>query len=270
MKTTHGERRTVLLMTHLVMVGTAGVHAVGAAAPVVIELPPADRQLLGQILGAGVVGEAVAALPIQEPAELFPLRSKTLTYQSTRAGRQGKSEEHVIRPQPQAGSGTRWEYATGPGDVAHLLQSADGSISVGSEEDARHGVLSQFTPAEPVLLKGMTPGETRESRIDVRVSDCRQTDRLRYRGWLQLTYSYPGAYRVQVPAGSYTASLFKWQYNGRIGPARITEIQYRFFVEGMGPVATASRTDIRASWIYRDVSRNGSLLMRPALALNSH
>jgi hypothetical protein len=72
-----------------------------------------------------------------------------------------------------------------------------------------------------------------------------------------------------VPAGSYTASLFKWHYKGRIGPGRIEEIQYRFFAEAMGPVAIASQTDIRAFWIFRDVSKNASLLIRPALALES-
>jgi hypothetical protein len=57
------------------------------------------------------------------------------------------------------------------------------------------------------------------------------------------------------------------QGKNRSGP--INEIQYRFFAEGIGPVAIASQTDVRAFWIYRDVSTNARLLMRPAVALES-
>ena len=37
----------------------------------------------------------------------------------------------------------------------------------------------------------------------------------------------------------------------------------------IGPVAVASQTDVRAYWLYHDVSTNARLLMPPAVVLGS-
>ena len=80
-------------------------------------------------------------------------------------------------------------------------------------------------------------------------------------GSLGLTYSYIGAYKVTVPAGTYDAALIKWTYNGSVGPANIEDTQYRFLAEDVGVVASVDKKDISAMLIYNDHSKYGKVLV---------
>ena len=55
--------------------------------------------------------------------------------------------------------------------------------------------------------------------------DLAQPDHLEHKGHLDLTYTHLGVYRVTVPAGSYEAAIFKWSYQGKIGPAKVDDVQ---------------------------------------------
>ena len=71
-----------------------------------------------------------------------------------------------------------------------------------------------------------------------------------------------GAYRITTPAGSYDAALIRWTYQGKVGPAKIDDTQYRFFAEGVGMVASVDKLDISALLVYQDHSKFGKLLAR--------
>jgi hypothetical protein len=80
-------------------------------------------------------------------------------------------------------------------------------------------------------------------------------------GSLDVTYTYVGTYRVTVPAGTYDA-LIKWDYEGKVGPATISDSQYRFLAPGAGMVAMIQIRSISALLIYNDHTKKGKLLER--------
>jgi hypothetical protein len=63
-----------------------------------------------------------------------------------------------------------------------------------------------------------------------------------------------------VPAGQYDALLFKRHYKGKVGPAKVDDAVYRFFVPGVGPVAFIEFKHISAALIYRDTEKYGIVL----------
>ena len=42
------------------------------------------------------------------------------------------------------------------------------------------------------------------------------------------------------------ADLIEWQYNGQVGPANVSDVEYRFFAPGVGPVAAIDRQSVSA------------------------
>ncbi len=55
--------------------------------------------------------------------------------------------------------------------------------------------------------------------------------------------------------------LFKWQYEGKVGPANVKDDQYWFFAEGMGPIARIDMKDVSAFLVYSDKSKVGAVLV---------
>ena len=69
----------------------------------------------------------------------------------------------------------------------------------------------RFSPAEPMLIPGLKPGESRRVKIAVGVSISPGPDRQTHSGFLDVVYTYVRTYAVTVPAGSSTP-LLKWTY----------------------------------------------------------
>jgi len=136
-----------------------------------------------------------------------------------------------------------------------------GSISVGSEQDADQGVITRFSPPEPFYFGGMKQGDSKQTKIEVKVYDLSDPKDVTHSGSLDLTYSYIGAYEVTVPAGKFEAALIKWDYKGKVGPASIEDTQYRFLAEGAGVVAMVEKKNISAVLIYHDRSKYGKVLV---------
>jgi hypothetical protein len=158
-----------------------------------------------------------------------------------------------------SGSDATW-HAEVETTLRTLATTDDGHLHITSEVDNDHNVVSHFTPSEPHLLSGMKPGESQTLSIDVKVYDLNHPDDISHKGNLQLTFSYVGAYEVTVPAGKYEAALIKWDYKGKVGPAKIQNTQYRFVAKGVGPVAFIDVKSISAMLIYHDDSKRGFVL----------
>jgi hypothetical protein len=75
-----------------------------------------------------------------------------------------------------------------------------------------------------------------------------------------VTYSYLGAYKVTTPAGVYDAALIKWAYEGKVGPAKVDDTQYRFFAPKVGMVASVDKLEVSALFLYHSHSKFGKLL----------
>ncbi len=97
--------------------------------------------------------------------------------------------------------------------------------------------------------------------VGVKVYDLGDPGDLTHQGSLDVIYSYVGAYKVTVPAGTYDAALIKWSYNGSVGPANVEDTQYRFLAEEVGIVAAVEKKDITAMLVYNDNSKYGKVLV---------
>ena len=244
-----GRRRSVV-------VAAAPSLAQGAGA--VVPLPAAMAAAAQQYL-PGVVGEPVPAFTI-DPG-LASLAAGTRTYQIVSGPNAGKTETHVIKALPRDATGTEWRYTIDERTV--FLRSVPGeSLGIASEEDSDQGVLTRYSPPEPLLIAGMNAGDTREMKINVKVYDLDDPADVEHKGTLDLTLTYVGAYKVTVPAGTFDAALLRWEYKGKVGPATIEDIQARFVAPNVGVVAMAAKRDIAAMLVYNDHSKIGKVLQQ--------
>ena len=241
---------TILLWTAACPLAQA--KGVGAVVPLPANLAAAAQQYL-----PGVVGEPVPAFTID--SEMAKLAAGTRTYQIVSGGNIGQTEQHVIAPLPRDATGTRWRYTIGPRTI-FLSEVVGQSLSIVTEEDSDQGVLTRYSPPEPMLIAGMNAGDSRKMTINVKVYDLNDPDSLEHKGKVDLTFSYVGAYKVTVPAGTFDAALLVWQYKGKVGPANIEDIQARLVAPRAGMVAMAGKRDIAAMLIYNDHSKIGKVL----------
>jgi hypothetical protein len=122
-------------------------------------------------------------------------------------------------------------------------------------------VISRFTPAQPIFLAGIAPGETRNFTTNVSVADLSRPDVQSHSGKLNIEFTYVGAFRLHVPAGTIDAILIKTHLTGKVGPANIQDTIYRFFAKNSGPVAAVEANDVSAMFVYHEKTRVGKVLV---------
>ena len=149
-------------------VAAAGLLLLGSVARGA-ELPQADREALAPLLNAGVVGAPATAGPLT--LAMAGLRDGTWTYRILAGKGQGETQAHVASQLKSDASGTTWRYESGPNAVLFLHAAPDGTLLLVSEQDIEHGVLTTYAPPEPILVPGLSPGESRQSTIAVKVYD---------------------------------------------------------------------------------------------------
>jgi hypothetical protein len=237
----------------------AALLGVAPAAADVIALPDADRKAL-ELLGSGVVGDPIDAAPLA--AADIPLREGTWVYQVVAGKQKGQTENEILTQLERDPSGASWKLETGAKDLAFIQLGDNQDIEVVSEQDTDQGVVTRFSPAEPILTTGMRPGDSKKVTIGVKVYDLSSPDEVSHSGSLDLEYSYVGAYKVTVPAGSYDAALLRWVYDGSVGPASVDDTQYRFIAKDVGIVASIEKKRISALLLYHDNSNTGRVLQK--------
>lgn len=231
-----------------------------AAAGDTIPLPAAVKAQLDKYLGAGVVGEPVAGKPLLAADEYLPAKGSTLTYRVLEQGEDPRTEIHKVQETTDPQFAPGWRYAADPIGALYFQKSSDGGASIVGEEDNDNEVLSRFTPGEPLMIVGLKPGESRKVAVKVQVADISNPKKITHKGALNITYTYIGAYKVTVPAGSFEAELIRWDYEGSVGPADIEQTDYRFIAPHAGMVAMIQNRHISAMLIYNDKTKLGKLL----------
>jgi hypothetical protein len=156
--------------------------------------------------------------------------------------------------------GRSWRFSSGPHDTLYLHEAEDGGIRVVTEEDPDEGLIIRFTPHYPILLPDLSPGTTRSFNLDIDLYDLSDPDDREHRGHLKLHHSYLGAFEVKVPAGTYRASLIRWEDTGSVGPADFEDRYYRFFAKDVGIVALVDKKNLTAFWLYEERSKEGEVL----------
>ncbi len=226
------------------------------------QLKPHERALIEKHLGKDVLGMPLAGNPIANAEKFFPFEDGTWTYRFTSGDDKGKTEEHTFTKIVRDNSNVAGRYAVGPEDFWFVRRDDDGNIWVVTEQDASDGVVIHYSPPQPLYVAGLEPGDVKKSKIKVKIYDLSHPDHLKYSGWLDLTLTYIGAYQVTVPAGTFDTALVEWNFDGEVGPASVKESQYRFMVEGIGPVAVVEKKAISAFLIYNNDSKFGKVLIK--------
>jgi len=230
------------------------------AADAVIPLPSAVKAQLDKYLGPGVVGEPVAAPPLMAAEDYLPHKGSTLTYRVLEKDEDPRTEIHKVEDTTDPRFAPGWRYVADPLGALYLQKASDGGAAIVGEEDRDNEVLSRFTPGEPLMIVGLKPGESRKVSVNVQVAELSDPKKITHKGTLEVTYTYIGAYKVTVPAGSFDAELIRWDYRGSVGPADIEQTDYRLIAPHAGMVAMVQNRHVSAMLIYNDKRKLGKLL----------
>jgi len=239
----------VLLMT------AASARANG----VVLPLPPEDQQKITAQLGPGVVGGALPSKPIEDVSVFFPLQDKAVTYRVTAGPKAGNIQTLGLAKVRRPDGKQAWRFQISPSLAGFINQTPAGDLMMPAIIDTDGGVVVITTPANPFVLKGMKPGETRSYSQQVSVIDLSDPSDQEYSGTLHGTFTYVGTYQVKVPAGIYEAILLRLKCDGKVGPAHTQDAAYYFFAPGVGVVAMISQEDARAFWIIHIDTSTGKV-----------
>ena len=230
-----------------------------AQAPL-LPLPPADQQKLAEHLGAGVVGAALPSEQISNPSSYFPLNEKTFVFKVTSGSNAGNTQNLVLKKARRPGGAIAWRFNFAPSLAGFISPTASGDLIMPAVSDVDEGVIVVTTPANPFVLTGMKPGESRSFRQKVSVNYLDDPTRRDWGGKLNATYAYLGTYSVTVPAGTFNAILIRFAYRGKVGPADVVYTAWYFFARDVGLVAMVNLEDVSAFWIYRNDTTIGKVL----------
>jgi hypothetical protein len=228
--------------------------AVQAAGPV-LPLPEADRRTIERDLGQGILGDAVPAPVIANPADYLRLQPHTARYRVVEDGAASGAEPFRLVAEPPG-----WRFRVGEQEEIFLKALADGSFVLTGIRQLEARALTRYDPPEPLLFQGLEPGGERKVSMGIRVYDEDEPDEVIHQGRLDMTFRYLGAYRLAVPAGGYDTVLMKSTFKGRVGPAALEDTQYRFFAPGVGLVATIEHRRLSALIFYRSELKVARLL----------
>lgn len=228
---------------------------------VVLPLPAADQQQLAKYLGPGVVGAALPSDPIADATTYFPLADTTFIYQVTSGSNSGAVQNLGLKQSQRPGGTTAWRYQLTPSLAAFINSSTGGDLMMPAVSDSDKGVIVVTTPANPFVLKGMKPGESKSFSQVVAVNYLDDPTKKDWGGSLNATYTYVGTYQVTVPAGVFKAILIRFAYTGKVGPADVTYTAYYLFAPGTGLVATINLEDVSAFWVIHIDTTTGRVLV---------
>jgi hypothetical protein len=250
-----GKLVTVTLGILLLASGFARADAV------VLLLPPQDQQKIAAKLGQGVVAKALPSKPLDDVSGYFPLQTRAATYQVTSGPNAGKTQSLGLAKTRRPGGRSGWRFQLSPSMAGFIHQTPKGDLVMPAVTDTSEGVVVVATPANPFVLKGMKPGETRSYSQHVSVIELDDPADQEYSGSLHGTYTYVGTYQVKVPAGPYKAVLLRLRCEGKVGPAYTHDAAYYLFAPGVGVVAMISQEDATAFWIIHIDTSSGKVLM---------
>lgn len=226
----------------------------------VLPLSPEDQQEINSRLGAGVVGQALPSSTIADPSIYFPLQERVLTYQVTAGSNTGNTQTLKVAKRDRPGGSLAWRFGISPTLAGFIRQNVAGDLMMPAVSDSDEGVIVITTPANPFVIKGIKPGETRTFSQTVSVNYLDDPAKQDYSGTLNASYTYVGTYQVTVPAGTYQAVLMRLKYEGKVGPAHTKDIAYYFFAPQVGVVAMISQEDVEAFWVIHIDSKMGKVL----------
>ena len=215
-------------------------------------------EIFEQALGQGVVGKALVAKPITDTATYTPMHEGDKAFLGTSGDKRGKTVVQKLNKLEKKPN--RWAWSLSSGYTSYIERTSDGSVQLLYDQDSDQGIVSRYDPPQPLLMAGMKPGETRKIDIGVKVYDLEKPTDLEHEGSLELEYTYLGAWEVTVPAGTFECIAIKWDFEGKVGPAKVQDTQFRLAAPGVGIVASMEKKHVSAFLVYQDKEQYGMVL----------
>jgi hypothetical protein len=256
-----GKVRGSITQVAIALCAIALFSSIARAEDVLLPLPAEDQKAIATRLGPNVVGDPVPSKPIGDPLMLFPFHNERIAYRFTSGKNTGKSQTVTLTRVEHPNKKVVWRMQLTPSLVAFLTQGPDGDIDMPAVEETEEGALVIVTPGNPWLPKDMKPGETKSysQKVSVRYVDDLEDEE--YSGKLKTDYTYLGAFRVSVPAGTFDAILLRTKVDGKVGPAHTRGTSYSFFAPGVGLIAAILQQKVSAFWIYNVDTAGGKVLV---------
>jgi hypothetical protein len=248
---------TALMLTLLLVHagGAAGTEPVGPMIP----LPPEIAKDLA-MLGEGVVGKAVPAPPMEDFRDYLNLGPGTWEYHIVAGGDDGaKVRTESYEKMPDKDGAEIWQRKLGSEYVEYLTLDAKGGFGKHLEDDVDLGYTSRFLPGV-TWLANSAAGTKHAQKIKIEAFKSTKPDHVSYDGTMQSELSYIGAYEVTTPAGTWPAALVHAKFTIDIGPAKVEDSMYAFYVKGLGKVAEIESTRVSALLIYHSNTKVAKVL----------
>jgi len=170
--------------------------ALSCAQRVILPLSPEDRQMIITKLGSGVVGKALPSTTFDDVSVHFPLDERAAVYQVTSGPNAGKSQKLGLAKVRRPSGEPAWRFQFSPTLTGFIHQPQQGDLMIPAVGDMGEGVVVITTPANPFMLKGMKPGESRSYTQQVRVNALDDPADQKYSGKLTGVYTYVGTYKL--------------------------------------------------------------------------
>jgi hypothetical protein len=263
---THILRRSALLSTSvllatLLVVPLSLVVALAASAQTgkVVPLPPDVAKDL-ELFGEGVVGKPVPAPKLEDLNDYYlKTLGGTWNYKIVSGKDEGKIREEVIEPIAKKGGNPAWRQDIGGQFAQYMQLLSDGSFGKYGEDDLSVGYGAHFHPGV-VLPPGGEPGQSYTYTSKVLAYKLGDVNDISYTGEMKTTGTYVGAYQVTTPAGTWPAVLIRAEFDVEIGPAKVKDTTYSFFVKDVGKVAEIEGLRVSALFVYHSDDKTAKVL----------
>ena len=134
--------------------------------------------------------------------------------------------------------------------VEHLKIHPNGDFGKFLEDDVDMGYTSRFLPGVSWLANSKV-GTTRKLANKIQAYKTGKPDHISYHGTMDAELSYIGAYEVTTPAGTWPAVLVRTAFKIHIGPAKVSDTMYVFYVKGVDRPARRANWSRAMSYFWR-------------------
>lgn len=227
----------------------------------VIPLPADDAKHL-ELLGKGVVGKPIPAPDIDDLIAWYmgPPGGGSWTYNVTKGDKANARVESIEPAAERAGQRT-WNQKIGDLYLQHMIEHVDGSLGKYGEDDLSLSYGCHFHPGI-VVPAGLTPGKSIKVENKALAYKIGHPEKTSYTGDMDITFTYVGAYEVHTPAGTFPAALVRAEFDIRIGPAKVKDVQYSFYSKGVGKVAEIEALKVSALLVYHSDDKTAKVLAK--------
>ena len=213
------------------------------------------------MLGEGVVGESLADAPLPDPRTLLPDIPGAHTYDVVAGKHAGSKIIEMIKTATDPDHPDLWQIHISDTRIMSVNVSDD-ALWVSSLAVHEHNLLIEYLSGEPLIVKGMMPGDRISHRTEVRAVKLNHPSQQRSSGFLDTDVTYMGRVRVTTPAGEFDCFLIRRDIRSDVKPVKQSDTIYSFVAPGVGVVARANHLDVAAALIYRQDKRTAVVLAK--------